>query len=122
MKRWILSLALATLALGAAAHDNLKPAKGGVIVEAKSGNRVELVAEGGQLAAWITDHDGKPIAAQGIKAEITLLAGTEKSNAVFEPAAGNKMLAKVKPAPGAKAVVRLTVGSQATEQLRFTLK
>lgn len=122
MKRWILSIALVASAVGAAAHEGLKPAKGGVIVEGKSGHRVELVAEGGQLAAWVTDHDGKPIAAQGVKAEVTLLAGAEKSSAVFEPAAGNKLLAKVKTARGAKAVVRLTVGGKATEQLRFTLE
>lgn len=122
MKRRMLWALVAALPLAVAAHEGLKPAKGGVIVEGKSGNRVELVAEGGQLAAWITDHDGKPIAAQGVKAEVTLLVGAEKSSAAFEPAAGNKLLAKVKPVPGAKAVVRLTVGGQAAEQLRFTLR
>jgi nitrogen fixation protein FixH len=122
MKRWILFATLAVQALAAAAHDNLKPAKGGVIAEGQSGYRIELVAEGGQLAAWVTDHDGKPVAAQGVKAELTMLAGSEKSTATFEPAAGHKLLARVKPVAGAKVVVRLTVGTRATEQLRLTLK
>ncbi len=116
--------ALAALALVPPlhAHENIKPAKGGAIAEATSGNRIELVREGGVLAAYLTDHDGRPLPAAGAKVEVTLLAGTTRTQLTLEPAAANR-LAKAAAVPaGAKAVVRFSVGSAAAEQVRLTLR
>lgn len=116
------TLATLTLAPPLHAHENIKPAKGGAIAEATSGNRIELVREGGVLAAYLTDHDGRPLPAAGAKVEVTLLAGTTRTQLTLDPAAANR-LAKAATVPaGAKAVVRFSVGSAAAEQVRLTLR
>ncbi len=120
--RALLLAAAATALLPASAHEDLKPAKGGAIAEAGSGNRIELVREGGVLAAYLTDHDGKPLAAAGAKVEVTLLAGTTRTQLSLEPAAGNRLAKPATVAAGAKAVVRFSVGSAAAEQVRLTLR
>lgn len=112
----------ATLPLAALAHGDMKAQRGGAIAEAPSGQRVELVREGGQLAAYLTDHDGKPVNAQGAQAEVTLLSGGAKSTAQLAPAGGNRLSGAANAAAGAKAVLRLTMPGKSAEQVRFTLK
>ncbi len=121
LRRTLCAWALAA-ALPLSAHENLKPAKGGAIVEAGSGNRIELVREGAELAAYLTDHDGRPLAAAGAKVEVTLLAGTARTQLALEPQAGNRLAKAAAVAAGAKAVVRFSVGGKPAEQVRLTLK
>ncbi|WP_024303453.1 hypothetical protein [Pseudogulbenkiania sp. MAI-1] len=122
MKKLLIAASLA-LSTGLAFADGaLKPQQGGVMAEAQSGHRVELVAEADQLAVYLTDHGGKPVASQGVSGEVTLLVGTEKTTAKLEAAGGNKLTTKAKAAAGAKAIVKITLPGKATEQVRLTLK
>lgn len=122
MKKLLIAASLA-LSTGLTFADGaLKPQHGGVMAEAQSGQRVELVAEADQLAVYLTDHGGKPVASQGASGEITLLVGTEKTTAKLEPAGGNKLTAKAKAAAGAKAIVKVMLPGKAAEQVRLTLK
>ncbi|MBI3145983.1 MAG: hypothetical protein HYZ18_12165 [Pseudogulbenkiania sp.] len=122
MKQLLIAVSLALSAGLAFADGDLKPQQGGVMAEAASGHRIELVAEADLLAVYLTDHGGKPVASQGVSGEITLLVGAEKTTAKLEPAGNNKLTAKAKAAPGAKAIVKVTLPGKAAEQVRLTLK
>ena len=56
----------------------LKPAHGGVIVEAKDID-VELVAKSDILAIYLSDH-GKPLSSEGGNAKLTILNGSDKKD------------------------------------------
>ena len=122
MKKLLVALSIALSSSLVFAHEGLKPQHGGVIAEAASGNRVELVAEAEQLTVYLSNHDGKPLDSKGISGEITLLSGTEKTRATLTPAGGNQLVAKAKAAAGAKAIVNLTLPGKPAEQTRLTLK
>lgn len=122
MKKLIIAASIALSAGLAFAHEGLKPQHGGVMAEAASGNRVELVAQAEQLTVYLSNHDGKPLDSKGVSGEITLLSGTEKTRATLMPAGGNQLAAKAKAAAGAKAIVKLTLPGKPAEQMRLTLK
>ncbi|SMC29405.1 hypothetical protein SAMN02745857_03818 [Andreprevotia lacus DSM 23236] len=122
MKR-ILIATLFTLAAGLSFADgDLTPRHGGVVVEAKSGHKVELVAQSGMLTLYLFSHDGKPVDSKGAGAEITLLAGSDKSTAKFEASGENTLMAhgKFNTAAGAKAIVKFTLPGKAAEQVRLS--
>jgi nitrogen fixation protein FixH len=122
MKKLLIAASIA-LSTGLAFADGvLKPQHGGVMTEATSGNRVELVAEAEQLTVYLTDHSGKPVDSKGASGEITLLSGTEKTKATLAPAGENQLVAKAKAAAGAKAIVKLTLPGKPADQMRLTLK
>lgn len=56
----------------------LKPAHGGVIVEAKDVD-VELVAKPDILTIYLSDH-GKPLSSEGGNAKLTILNGSDKKD------------------------------------------
>ena len=121
-----LAVTALTLAAGlASAHEDAprQAQHGGVVVEAASGQQVELSAAGGMLMVYLHDHDGVPIASQAALAEATVLSGASKQVLVLRPSGGNALMAAepFSAAPGSKAVVRLTLPGQAVEQLRFVL-
>lgn len=119
----ILIAASITLSAGLAFADGvLKPDHGGVMAEATSGHRVELVARGDQLSVYLTDHAGKPVESKEASGEITLLSGTEKNRAVLTPAGGNQLLGNARAPAGAKAIVKFTLHGKTVEQVRLTLK
>jgi hypothetical protein len=121
MKKLLIAASIA-LSTGLASADGvLKPDHGGVMNEAGSGHRVELVARADQLSVYLTDHDGKPVDSKGASGEITLLSGTEKTRAVLMPAGTNQLLGKASAAAGAKAIVKFTLPGKPTEQVRLTL-
>lgn len=115
------SLALsgaAALAAGAHSHD---PKFGGVVVETKAGD-FEIVAKPESLQIYISDH-GKPVKLNGAKAKVTLLNGTEKSEAELLPA-GDKLEAKgtFKVAKGTKGIAVVTLAGRPPATARFELK
>lgn len=122
MKKLIIAASIALSAGLAFAHEGLKPQHGGVMAEAASGNRVELVAEAEQLTVYLSNHDDKPVDSKGASGEITLLSGAEKTKATLAPAGDNQLTAKAKAAAGAKAIVKLTLPGKPAEQVRLTLK
>lgn len=122
VKKLLIAASIA-LSTGLAFADGvLKPHHGGAIVEAKSGNRIELVAEAEQLTVYLSSHDGKPVESKDVSGEITVLSGTEKTKVTLAPAGDNQMVAKAKAATGAKAIVKFTLPGKPAEQVRLTLK
>lgn len=103
------------------AHGGAK-AKHGGIVQAASELSFELVTQPDGAVVYVEDH-GKPLATQGMNGKLTVLNGSEKSEAELKPAGDNKLEAKgVKLAAGAKAVAALTTPSNKAVTVRFTVK
>lgn len=97
------------------------PKHGGVMVETKAGD-MEIVAKTDNIRIYFTDH-GKPVKFDGAKAKVTLLNGTEKSEAELTPAV-DKMEAKgaFKVARGTKGVAVLTLSGKPPVTARFDVK
>jgi hypothetical protein len=129
-------LACAALALSGAAHaaddhdhgHEHTPLHGGVVVEASDVD-FELVAKPEALTLYVRDH-GKPASTQGASGKITLLAGSDKTEAVLSPAGDNKLEAKpaagsagsFKLGSGAKAVASVTLAGKKPVSVRFVIK
>ena len=107
-------------AMAAGEHSH-KPKFGGVVVETKAGD-IEIVAKPDSLQIYITDH-GKARKLDGAKAKITLLNGSEKSEANLV-AAGDRLEAKgtFKIVKGTKGIVVVTLASKAPVSARFDVK
>jgi hypothetical protein len=109
------------LSLPVFAHGTLEPAHGGVIVEGKS-ITAELVATPERLEVYLSNH-GEPVDARGASAEVLLLSAGKKAAVSLTPAEGNRLSGSgdYQLAPGAKAIVKLSLPDAASEQLRFSL-
>lgn len=124
MKKQLLAavvLGLSALSFNAAmAHGGAKAKHGGVVATA-SDLGFELVGTATGAAIYVEDH-GKPMAPTGMTGKLTVLNGTEKSEADLA-AAGDKLEAKgVKLAAGAKVVAALTTADKKVITVRFTVK
>ena len=122
IKSQLLALLCSSLfSLPVFAHGSLEPAHGGVIVEGKS-ITAELVATPESLAVYLSNH-GKPVDAQGAAGEVLLLSAGKKASVPLAPAEGNRLdgSGDYQLAPGAKAIVKLSVPGSGDEQLRFSL-
>lgn len=110
----------AAFAIAGTGHD-LKPKFGGVVVETKAGD-VEIVAKTDSIHIHITDH-GKAVKLDGAKAKVTLLNGTEKSEAELVPV-GDKLEAKgaFKVAKGTKGIAVVTLAGKPPVTARFEIK
>lgn len=117
---------LATFAVSAATaqaagnHDHT-PKFGGVVVETKAGD-LEIVAKTDVIQVYVSDH-GKAVKLDGAKAKVTLLNGSEKTEADLTPA-GDKLEAKgtFKVAKGTKGIALVTVVGKPTATARFEIK
>ena len=83
----------------------------------------ELIAKADILTLHLRDH-GKPAKTDGVSAKLTLLNGTEKSEAVLAPVAEGKLEAKgrFKVAPGTKVVAMVTMPGKKAANVRFVVK
>ena len=110
----------AASAMAAGEHSH-KPKFGGVVVETKAGD-IEIVTKPDSLQIYITDH-GKATKLDGAKAKITLLNGSEKSEADLI-AAGDRLEAKgtFKIAKGTKGIAVVTLAGKAPVSARFDVK
>lgn len=110
----------AACALAAGKHDH-SPKFGGVVVETKAGD-FEIVAKPEALQIYVSDH-GKPMKLDGAKAKVTLLNGTEKTEAELTPA-GDKLEAKgaFKVAKGTKGIAVVTLAGKPPATARFEIK
>ncbi|QPF76115.1 hypothetical protein G8A07_26430 [Roseateles sp. DAIF2] len=127
MIKQLLSSALLAFAAGTAFaagehHHEHKPLHGGVVAEA-SDLDFELVAKADQLALYVRDH-GKPAALAGASAKLTLLNGTEKSEASLSPAGTERLEAKgaFKVGAGTKVVALVQLAGKKPVNVRFALK
>jgi hypothetical protein len=110
--------ATAALAAGEHGHD---PKFGGVVVETKAGD-FEIVARPEALQIYVSDH-GKPMKLAGAKAKVTLLNGTEKSEAELVPT-GDRLEAKgsFTVAKGTKGIAVVTLAGKPPATARFEVK
>ena len=94
---------------------------GGVVVETKAGD-MEIVAEPDNIRIYITDH-GKSVKLDGAKAMVTLLNGTEKSQADLN-VSGDTLEAKgtFKVAKGTKGIALVTLAGKSSVTARFEVK
>ncbi len=122
MKKLLIAASIALSAGLAFADGVLKPDHGGVMTEAASGNRVELVAGAEQLTVYLTDHSGKPVDSKGASGEVTMLSGTEKTRVTLTPSGTNQLVGKAKAGAGAKAIVKLALTGKPADLMRLTLK
>jgi nitrogen fixation protein FixH len=124
MKKLLIAASFALCSGLVLADGDLKPQQGGVMAEAKSGHRVELVVSADMAMVYLSDHAGKPVAAKGSSGELTLLTGTEKTTVSLTAADGNILMAsdKLKVTSGSKAIVKFTLPGKAEEQVRLLLK
>lgn len=108
----------AAIAAGAHGHD---PKFGGVVVETKAG-ALEIVAKPDTLQIYISDH-GKTVNLDGATAKVTLLNGTEKSEAMLTPA-GDKLEAKgaFKVGKGTKGIAVVTLSGKPPATARFDVR
>lgn len=114
-------LGVSALSFDAAmAHGDNKPRHGGVVATAGD-LHFELVTA--PTGAWIyIDDHGKPLAPTGMSGKLTVLQGTEKSEAPLV-VANDRLEAKgVKLAAGAKVVAALTTPARKAITVRFTVK
>ena len=99
----------------------IDPRHGGLVSKANH-LEIELVATAGAMQVYLRDH-GKPVQADGGSAKLTLLGKSGKTEAQLQPA-GDRFEAAgaFSVAPGAKAVVVITLPGKPPLTARFTLK
>lgn len=132
MKRLLIALA-ALAASTAQAHDDatldrIKAPNGGQLRMAGAYHLELVVAKDNKeartspVAVFVTDHAENKIPTQGMRATVTLLAGSSKSTATLEPDGGNalKGAASYPSVKGMKAVVTVRLPDGRTEQARFS--
>ena len=114
-------MGVSTLSFNAAmAHGGAQARHGGVVAMA-SDLGFELVGTPTGAAIYVEDH-GKPMAPAGMAGKLTVLKGSEKTEAVLA-VAGDKLEAKgVKLISGSKVVAALTTSAKKSITVRFTVK
>jgi len=119
-------LAVAVLGLSALsfnlamAHGEAKARHGGVVATASDLN-FELVGTAAGAVIYIDDH-GRPMPPTGMTGKLTVLKGSEKTEAELA-VSGDRLEAKgVKLAAGAKVVAALSTASKKAITVRFTVK
>jgi len=116
-----LGLALPAMAFDAWAHGDAKPLHGG-IVQVVSDMHYELVRQPQGVALHVVDH-GKPVDATRMGGKLTVLQGSQKSEAELKPAGGNKLeAANLTVASGARVVATLRDAAGKTVTVRFSVK
>jgi hypothetical protein len=113
-------LAASSVVFASEDHDE-KPRHGGIVSTA---NHVtfELVAKPEMIALYVTDH-GKPVKIDGGTAKLTILNGSEKSEASLA-ADGKALAAKgaFKVGAGAKIVAVVSLPNTSAKTVRFVVK
>jgi hypothetical protein len=117
----LVALGVSALTFNVASAHSEKPKHGGV-VQAANDLSFELVSKGDVATIYVEDH-GKPFATAGMSGKLTVLNGTEKSEAELKPAGDNRLEAQgVKLVKGSKAVASLTTPKKKTVNVRFAVK
>lgn len=120
MKQLLIAALIACASVGTAhAHGGAKAKHGGV-VQVASDLGFELVAGTQEASIYIDDH-GKAMAPTGMSGKLTVLQGGTSSEAPLA-VVGDRLVAKVALAKGAKVVASLTTAAGKPITVRFTLK
>jgi len=100
------------------AHGSLEPKHGGVVKEAHD-MVFELVREDDSISLYVRDH-GEDYATSELVATVMVLTGKEKSEASFIPSGGNKMVADIAIADGAKVLVKVVEDDHHPVTIRYS--
>jgi hypothetical protein len=116
-----LALSFSAPSFAGGSHDH-SPKHGGIVAPGKAFD-AELVAKPELITIYVNDH-GKPMMSKGMKAKITMLNGSEKSEAELQPAGDNKLEAKGKfvVARGTKLVAVVMPEGKSGSTFRFEIK
>ena len=111
--------------LAAGKHDHgheHKPLHGGIVVEA-SDMDFELVAKADSITLHVRDH-GKAASVKGATGKVTVLTGTEKSEAPLAPAGDDRLQAtgSFKVSSGTKVVALVNLPGKKPVNVRFAIK
>lgn len=127
LKHWAQTAACATLVAGvltlnpAMAHGSAKARHGG-IVQMASDLEFELVTAADGAILYVVDHD-QPLASKGVTGKLTVLQGSNKSEALLKEDGDNKLRAQgFKLAKGDKVVAVLNNLKGKTTTVRFTVR
>ncbi len=115
-------LAAAVLSAGAAfGHGDDKSRHGGQVQMAGE-IKFELVARGDAAELYLDDH-GQTMPTGKLSGKLTVLSGSNKSEAKLEPAGNDKLVAKgVKLSKGDKVIALVRLEDQSTSSARFVIK
>ena len=118
----VTGLALSCLSMNPAqAHGDAKPMHAG-IVQMVNDLSFELVAQADGATIYLMDH-GKPMASKGITGKLTVLQGSNKTEADIKEAGDNTLrVLGVKLGKGDKLVASLSNVSGKSMTVRFTIK
>lgn len=117
----VLAALVTGLAVNAFAHGDAKAMHGG-IVQVASDVQYELVPQPTGAALYVVDH-GKPADVTHMSGKLTVLNGTQKSEAELKPAGGNKLEAvQVEVAAGSKVVASVKGADGKASTVRFAVK
>lgn len=124
MRRIFLQFTFASMALlagGALAHGDGKPMYGG-IMQMVDDLSFELVVKADMAELYLGDH-GEKVQSAGKSGKLTILSGSNKTEAKLEAAGGDKLLAKgVKIGKGDKVIALITYPDNKTTSVRFVIK
>ncbi len=111
---------LAALSPHATAHGDHRPLHGGT-VQVVADIHYELVPQARGATLHVLDH-GKPVDVSRMRGKLTVLNGTQKTEAPLTPAGAHQLeAAGVRLGAGAKAVASLQSGDGQTVTVRFSL-
>lgn len=115
-------LGISALTLDSAwAHGGVKPKHGGV-VQATGDLSFELTTSNNGVTIHVEDH-GKPLDTAGMTGKLTVLNGSERTEAALKPAGENRLEANgVKVGSGTRAVAALTSRDGTAISVRFSIK
>ena len=124
MNRRTLLVALAVLAAPAALAHGPAPAAahGGIVAETSNDYWVELVVRDGQLVAYVTDPEFKPVPSAQLGGKATVLAGGKRAEVTLTPGEANTITGKLAAPVSGKmtALLALTIGGKPTT-VRFAV-
>ena len=118
----VTGLVLACLSINPAeAHGDAKPIHGGIVQKVNDVG-FELVVQADGATIYLMDH-GKPMASKGITGKLTVLQGSNKTEADIKEAGDNTLrVLGVKLGKGDKLVAALSNVGGKSMTVRFTLK
>ncbi len=118
----VTGLVLVCLSINPAeAHGDAKPIHGGIVQKVNDVG-FELVVQADGATIYLMDH-GKPMASKGITGKLTVLQGSNKTEADIKEAGDNTLrVLGVKLGKGDKLVAALSNVGGKSMTVRFTLK
>ena len=124
--RMLVALMIAALALtGVAQSEASKKGPNGGPMVTVQGHDIEFVHNGLEIAFYVADHDGVPLATKNLKGRAVVQDGGKTTTVPLSPAAPNRLVGKLQAPLSAKARIVMSTaisagGHKHTLQARFT--